>query len=289
MTLASVGKFMAVGAHCDDVDLRLGGTFSRLTREGKQGCYVVAIENAFVGAHHTVADSYEALRVRREESTRASQIIGAARLEWLELKSYYFSAAEPKSRIFPSFDSPESLREELKDAIFQGLPPAANASAYPQCRDRFTQLIDDFQPDVIFTHSPDDRHPDHYAMSRFVEFMVAELRESGRELELCFWEPGSGMPIVGFFPNLFVELSEEDVAKKQQAIDCYVSQFPTGLVDTLAADRAAEYGKLLGVKYAEPFRSGICDPTDPWRGRCGIFDVLERSAEEHTVYRLASQ
>ena len=44
MGLKEIDRFIAVGAHCDAVDLRCGGTFGRLTREGKRGCYVVAVE-----------------------------------------------------------------------------------------------------------------------------------------------------------------------------------------------------------------------------------------------------
>ena len=65
---------MAIGAHCDDIDLRCGGTFARLVREGKEGLYVVAVENAYSGTHFSAPDSREILKIRREESLRASTL-----------------------------------------------------------------------------------------------------------------------------------------------------------------------------------------------------------------------
>ena len=289
MGLGSIDAFMAVGAHHDDVDLRVGGTFARLVREGKSGCYVVAVDNAYVNAQYTNAqDSHEALATRRREATRASQILGAGRLEWLEFKSFFFSTPELHSQIYPSFDSLQAAQHELRNAILQGLPPVANADRFPQCRSRFAELIEEFAPQVIFTHSPDDRHPDHYALSRFVELMVRELNEGGREIELLFWEPGSAGPIAGFAPNFFVELSKEDVRKKQKALDGYVSQFPKGKIDTFAEDRAGTYGGMAGVTYAEPFRKGSCEPPgqDAWRPRLGFFDEIKRGAAPREVYRL---
>ena len=277
---------MAVGAHCDDVDLRCGGTFARLTREGKRGCYVVAVENAHAGSHYHVASSQDALAIRRNESTKASVILGADRLEWLGFKSFYFSTPEPNSRIYPSFDSVEALREELKDAILTGLPPVANADRFSVCRDRLGQLIKDFSPQVVLTHSPDDRHPDHYALSRFVEFIVREQNSRGGNIDLLFWEPGSAGPIVEYVPDLFVELSENDVKRKQRAIDCYLSQFPKDLVNTFAADRAGAYGKLVNIEYAESFRKGSCDPRDPWDGQPGFLRSLEGAFGKKDLYRL---
>ena len=243
-----IKRFMAIGAHCDDIDLRCGGTFARLVREGKEGCYVVGVENAYVGKHFFVEDSYKALEIRRQESLEAARIIGANKVEWLEFKSFYFSKLALRSKIFPSFDSAESIYKDLKNAILRGLPPVANADRFARCRDKLIQLIDDFSPQIIFTHSPDDRHPDHYALARFVEFIVRKINRDGKNVEIYFWEPGSNGPIVGFAPNCFFEMADRDVATKQKAIECYKSQYPQGLLDNFAVKRARNYGKIAGGK-----------------------------------------
>jgi LmbE family N-acetylglucosaminyl deacetylase len=285
MDLESIDAFMAIGAHCDDVDLRTGGTFARLVREGKRGCYVVTVENPYVGKHWTVADSREALRIRREESTRAAGLLGAERLEWLQFKGNYQFTPEAGSHICPTLDSPEQTRRQLEGALLEGLPPLHNAPNFPRCRRRLAELIRDFRPQLILTHSPDDRHPDHYGVARFVDFMVRELRGEGERLDVLFWEPGSGMPIVGFRPDFFVELSEEDVATKQKALGCYESQMAPGMLDGFAAARTGAYGALVGLDHAEAFQTGPCPQDGAWQGRCAYFERLEGDREPQ-LYRL---
>jgi len=286
MRFKEINTFMAVGAHCDDVDLRCGGTFSRLAREGKSGCYVVAVENAYTGPHYHITSSREALAVRRAESSRASAILGADRLEWLEFKSFYFSTPAPRSCICPSFDSMEAFQAEMRDVIFTGLPPVANADRFPACCRRLNQLIKDCAPQVVFTHSPDDRHPDHYALSRFVEFIVGEQNKQGANIDIYFWEPGSGGPIVEYAPDTFVELSEEDINRKQNAINCYLSQLQDGIVNTFAADRAGAYGGLVNLKYAEAFRKGRFNSGNPWKGMPNFLLSLGPGFGRQEIYPL---
>lgn len=286
MDLKKIDSFLAIGAHCDDIDIRCGGTFSRLTREGKRGCYVVAVENAYTASHYHVANSEEALRIRRTESTKASAFLGAKRLEWLGLKSCHFSKRESNVLMCPSFNSLESLQEELKDVILAGLPPVANADFFPRSRDRLNRLLKNFSPQAVFTHSPDDRHPDHYSLSRFVEIVVRELKQTGKDIDIYFWEPGGTGPITGFLPNFFVQLSEDDICMKQKAIDCYASQFPEGFLSNFASNRARSYGELVNLKYAEAFRKGSCDPADAWEDQPGFFDFLKRDSGLRNIYRL---
>lgn len=287
MDWQAADSFMAVGAHCDDVDLRCGGTFARLVREGRRGCYVVAVENAYVGAHFAVADSREALAVRRQESTRAAAEFGASRLEWLQLKSNHLDKLEAGPRVYPSFDSLEAMQEELKDCILEGLPPVANAVDFPRCVRRLADLIADVRPQVVFTHSPDDRHPDHYGLSRFVDFVVRRVNGEGRDVALYFWEPGSGGPLVDFAPDLFVELSDGDVAAKQRGIDCYASQFAPGVVADFASERARAYGRLAGLDWAEGFRRcGCYDAAEAWNGQCSYLRELAAGRAAPEVLRL---
>ncbi len=283
-------KFMAVGAHCDDVDLRCGGTFSRLVREGAQGCYVVAVENAYVCAHFPVKDAHEALRTRREEATRASEILGASRLEWLDFKSYYFNTLDnPFKHIFPTFESLDMLNREMKDVDFIGGPPVHIADRLPQCLDTFKRLVLDVGPRIIFTHAPDDRHPDHYAMARFVEKAVREISNDGAEIKLCFWEPGSAGPMMSFQPDLFVELSEEDIETKRRALDAYVSQDPNGehvRRASFASHRAAAWGRLAGIPFAEAFATYSCTQKTVWEGESDVIRQIADGTPTPKVWRL---
>lgn len=76
----------------------------------------------------------------------------------------------------------------------------------------FLKLRKEFQPDLIFTHSRQDVHQDHNTMTD-------EALRAFRGITVL------GFDVVrssyGFFPHFLVEVSEEDVSKKIEALACY--------------------------------------------------------------------
>ena len=76
----------------------------------------------------------------------------------------------------------------------------------------FLQLRRDFNPDLIFVHSKHDVHQDHLTMTD-------EALRAFRGITVL------GFDVVrssyGFFPHFIVEVTEEDVNKKIEALACY--------------------------------------------------------------------
>jgi len=76
----------------------------------------------------------------------------------------------------------------------------------------FLKLRREFKPDLIFVHSRQDVHQDHNAMTD-------EALRAFRGITVL------GFDVVrssyGFFPHFLVEVSEEDVNKKIEALSCY--------------------------------------------------------------------
>ncbi len=76
----------------------------------------------------------------------------------------------------------------------------------------FLTLRQDFQPDLIFTHSRQDVHQDHNTMTD-------EALRAFRGITVL------GFDVVrsshGFFPHFLVEVTEEDVNKKIEALSKY--------------------------------------------------------------------
>ena len=76
----------------------------------------------------------------------------------------------------------------------------------------FLKLRREFDPDLIFTHSRQDVHQDHLTMAD-------EALRAFRGITVL------GFDVVrssyGFFPHFIVEVSEEDAAKKIEALACY--------------------------------------------------------------------
>lgn len=103
-------------------------------------------------------------------------------------------------------------------------------------------LKDDY--DFVFTHSTSCRHTDHRT--------VAE--ESKRIFNSClitYIQPWNGH----HEENYFVELSEEHLEKKIQALSCYKSQSHRSYMNAEFIRAQAVYnGIKCGKKYAEAFR-----------------------------------
>ena len=76
----------------------------------------------------------------------------------------------------------------------------------------FLKLRKDFQPDLIFVHSKQDIHQDHLTMTD-------EALRAFRGITVL------GFDVVrssyGFFPHFLVEVTEEDVIKKIEALSQY--------------------------------------------------------------------
>jgi N-acetylglucosamine malate deacetylase 1 len=78
--------------------------------------------------------------------------------------------------------------------------------------EHFLKLRRDFQPDLVFIHSKQDVHQDHLTMTD-------EALRAFRGITVL------GFDVVrssyGFFPHFLVEVTEDDVNKKIEALSCY--------------------------------------------------------------------
>ena len=109
----------------------------------------------------------------------------------------------------------------------------------------FLTLRQDFQPDLIFTHSRQDVHQDHNTMTD-------EALRAFRGITVL------GFDVVrsshGFFPHFLVEVTEEDVNKKIEALSKYVTYqdryyFNRELIRSIMV----RHGALAECPFAEGF------------------------------------
>jgi LmbE family N-acetylglucosaminyl deacetylase len=111
--------------------------------------------------------------------------------------------AERGARKFLGPSSSEAIRlHEFRDGYF----PAH----FDAIKDAFESLARDFRPDIVFTHTRDDRHQDHRVVSdltwnTFREQLVLEY-------EVPKWDGDLGRP------NLYVPLSAADARRKSKAL-----------------------------------------------------------------------
>jgi len=109
----------------------------------------------------------------------------------------------------------------------------------------FLKLRREFKPDLIFTHSKQDVHQDHNTMTE-------EALRAFRGITVL------GFDVVrssyGFFPHFLVEVTEEDVNKKIEALACYDTYQDRYYFNTeLTRSIMVRHGALAERPFAEGF------------------------------------
>jgi len=129
------------------------------------------------------------------------------------------------------------------------------------------KIIEETQPDYIFTHHPSDLNDDHLCVSRACQAAARlfQRREGVKSLKgLYFMEVPSSTDwafssnVDPFSPNTFIEVGEEGVNKKIESLNAYkgvMRPYPhprsVEVLKGLAAIRGGQSGKI----YAEAFQS----------------------------------
>jgi len=132
-----------------------------------------------------------------------------------------------------------------KKIIFGPFTTRVFPDARQEILEYFLQLRRDFQPDLIFVHSKQDVHQDHLTMTD-------EALRAFRGITVL------GFDVVrssyGFFPHFLVEVTEEDVNKKIEALTCYETYRDKYYFNTeLTRSIMIRHGALAECPFAEGF------------------------------------
>ncbi len=126
-----------------------------------------------------------------------------------------------------------------------GLPDGGLAGAR-HAQDTVTAAIQNIAPDLIITHGPEDYHPDHRALSSYVN------NAAGFRCPILYADTLMG---VGFAPDYYVDITAHADAKAA-AIMAHKTQHPARFVDAariMNRFRAAQCNAPEG-HYAEAYR-----------------------------------
>jgi LmbE family N-acetylglucosaminyl deacetylase len=133
-------------------------------------------------------------------------------------------------------------------------------------RIRMIDILREADPDVIFTHSPNDYHPDHRYVSQLVfdaYFQKGLPHIPDQQMPACRFGEAQvyymdNLAGIGFTPTEYVDISDVFELKKQM-LSCHKSQFEAmkDLADTNLLDmievQARFRGMAAGCRYAEAF------------------------------------
>ena len=221
---------LAFGVHPDDVELGCAGVLLAEKKNGKK-IGIVDLTQGELGTRGTAA-------TRKEEAENAAKILGADVRENLMMADGFFENNEINQR-------------------------------------KIITVLRKYQPEIIFCNAPEDRHPDHGRSAKMVEdaaFLAGLSKVEtfyNNELQKA-WRPKYVFNFIQdryLKPDFVIDISEE-MEIKLASVKAYKTQFfnpdaqdgpqtyissPEFLDGVIA--RAAMFGKMIGVKYAEGFLS----------------------------------
>jgi len=193
-------RVLAFGAHPDDIEVGMGGTIARYSKNKHDVIMVIA----------TIPNKK---KIRRKEAENAAEILGA---ELLILD------IDPNRMIF----SRELVR-------------------------RLDEVIQEYSPDIVYTHWNHDSHQDHVAVANAV---IAATRKNNCSLYMYEQTIPGGIVPYGFRAQSFVDISEV-IDTKIDSIMAHESQVGTNGEWWIygVKGRAMYRGYQINVKYAEAF------------------------------------
>ncbi|MBW7892120.1 MAG: PIG-L family deacetylase [Chitinophagaceae bacterium] len=114
---------------------------------------------------------------------------------------------------------------------------------------KIQEILEDENPDIVFTQWPVDSHKDHQAASLLT--IQAWLRMK-RRFSLYFYEVLTGIQTMIFHPTDYVDITDTQEQKKK-ALYCHISQRPDVIYSAGHTSMEEFRGLELGVKAAEAF------------------------------------
>lgn len=219
-------RVLCVGAHPDDEVIGAGGTLAKHVAEGDD-VFVLLLSDGEMARYETETDdAMERREDRRERARAASEVLG---IESIEVLDYWGNQLDDVALI---------------DVV----------------RDVET-AIDEFRPDVIYTHNYGDLNVDHQLIARAVRTASRPLVDSPVDRILSFEVLSStewAMPTAdtAFQPTVFVDI-EGFLETKMEALSAYddeIREPPHPRSVRSIRNNGVLWGEKVGMAAAEPFQ-----------------------------------
>ncbi|MDZ7775690.1 MAG: hypothetical protein U5L09_08900 [Bacteroidales bacterium] len=120
----------------------------------------------------------------------------------------------------------------------------------------------EFKPEIIFTHHGGDLNIDHQKTFEAVITATRPMQDEPVKGIITFETPSGTEWIASsepkrFIPNLFFEVSDDDILAKIKGMEAYTYEkrnYPHPRSPEALKILAKRYGVMIGVKYAEAFQ-----------------------------------
>jgi LmbE family N-acetylglucosaminyl deacetylase len=221
-------KIMIVVAHPDDELLGLGATMNRLIKDFNVITHLVILGEGITSR----SDARDVEKWEKELSIHKLNITNAAKVIGYHSTSIYNF---PDNR----FDTIALLD------IIKVVEKEKNI----------------FNPDVIFTHHGGDVNIDHQKTFESIIVACRPIKDENVKAIITFETPSgtewmASTEVRRFIPNIFINVSYENLQSKIKAMECYEFEkrkYPHPRSPEALSILAQRYGVMIGGVYAEAF------------------------------------
>ncbi len=205
---------MVVCAHSDDQILGPGGTMAKYAAQGDEVINLIFSPGEL---SHPWLKRRITIELRKNEAIEADKVIGG------------------KEVLFIGINESKFVKEASSEWV----------------HDKLGQIIKNYKPSKIFTHSIDDLHPAHRAVYRTTLNVLDKISYKGDAYSFDIWNP---LNLRGRnLPKMYVDISDT-FQKKLSALTCFKSQWVAMFSLLWSVHlRALLTGLEVNCKYAERF------------------------------------
>ncbi len=241
---------MFLGAHADDMEIRAAGTMRRFVDMGYRAVSVMMTNNicgAFVD--DTTEDYFttgpaETQQIRHREALAAAQVLGVE-VVFLDYKENSYFDGE--RRVFFGTGGYDV-------AATPGREPLIVAQYLEHCIQDVTQVLIEYSPEIVMTHSVGNCNAEHCAAAHLAHSAFQRARHQADLRELWFTcRMQSPSDVLLLTPDVLIDITAYQELKVA-AMQAHRSQ-------RLPLDRVRMtdqyWGRVAGVPFAEPFRTVV--------------------------------
>ncbi len=140
-------------------------------------------------------------------------------------------------------DEITKVATQLEAKLIVGNLPDTQISEGRETISLIKRVIDDFNPTVIYTHSPNDGHQDHRSVHRATLVAARNI-----PTVYCYQSPSA---TIDFRPSLFIDISDH-ISEKVKLISIYESQMNRAyLHEDMIRSTAKYWGRFCNFKQIE--------------------------------------
>jgi len=245
---------VAISAHADDVELNAGGTVAKWAAGGGDVHVIMMTDNC--SGLRFDPDKTMAIRHREQEAAAA---LYEGKVHYMNYSQRRYWDEKRSRQVNIGYEHELPVAAAIKDDL-----PLVIAAGENKEIEALARRLLDLKPDLVLTQTPVDLDPEHHAVAAMVWGAFRRHQEELADVALRFWMPGSSAEDGMMDPHYdhFEDISDF-FDRKLELCACHASQMSEPRWN-MVKQRAAFFGKKIGVQYCEPFTTATRQTRFGW-------------------------